>query len=228
MRNESRFIPGEEIGAVEQWSFDAVDTASLLLAAQVRAREKASVQSSKDALLKQEGYAQGFAQGQAQGALQAQQQIADFIARQGEDAAREFAKLFASAQAQLNAAEEVIAQGTLELGCEVARQVLRHELSVNPAVLLPVVREGIDSLLAENKSTLVRLNPLDLEAIGQAAFAECSGRSIILLADAALTRGGCLVESAGTLVDGTIERRWARAIANLGLHCPWDTPHDKP
>lgn len=228
MRNESRFIPGEEIGAVEQWNFDAVDTASLLLAAQVKARQKASVQTTRDDLLKQEGYAQGFAQGQAQGALLAQQQIADFIARQGQDAARDFAKLFASAQAQLNAAEEVIAQGALELGCELAHQVLRHELSVNPQALLPVAREAIGSLLAENKSTLVKLNPLDLAAIGETAFAEFSGRSITLLADPTLTRGGCMVESAGTRVNATMESRWTRAIANLGLHSPWDKPNEEP
>lgn len=222
MRNESRFIPGEEIDAVERWNFDAVDTASLLLAAQVKSRQQASVQTSRDDLLKQEAYAQGLAQGQAQAALQAQKQIADYIATQGQDAARDFAKLFASAQAQLSAAEEVIAQGTLELGCELARQVLRHELSVNAQVLLPVAREAIGSLLAENKSTLVKLNPIDLAAIGETAFAEFSGGSMTLLADATLTRGGCLVESGGTEVNGTMESRWMRAIANLGLASPWD------
>ena len=36
MRNLSRFIPGEEIDAVSQWNFSAVDTDALLLAAKAR------------------------------------------------------------------------------------------------------------------------------------------------------------------------------------------------
>jgi flagellar assembly protein FliH len=35
-----------------------------------------------------------------------------------------------------------MAQGVLELACELARQVLRHELSVNPNVVQPVIREA--------------------------------------------------------------------------------------
>jgi hypothetical protein len=42
MRNYTRFIPGEEIGAVEQWDFGAVDSRALLLAAQVRVQQQAA------------------------------------------------------------------------------------------------------------------------------------------------------------------------------------------
>lgn len=226
MRNYTRFIPDEEIGSVEQWSFGAVDTASLLVAAQVRAREETSDQVANDAL-KQEGYAQGFAQGHAQATLDAQRQISDFIANQGHDAAQHFAKLFTSTQAQLADAEQVMARGVLELACELGRQVLRHELSVNPNALQPVIREALGLLVVESKTALVRLNPLDLEVLEGVIRAEFSNLSLTLLADATVTRGGCLVESAGTVVDGTIEKRWTRAIANLGMNSPWEESVDE-
>ncbi|MES2878835.1 MAG: FliH/SctL family protein [Pseudomonadota bacterium] len=150
MRNYSRFIPDEEIGAVEQWSFGAVDTAAVLLAAQVREREEATDQVKSDALKQEgygEGYAEGFIQGQAQTRVEAQQQVAEFIAHQGQEAAQNFTQLFASVQAQQADAEQVMARGVLELACELARQVLRHELSVNPGVLQPVVREALGLLV---------------------------------------------------------------------------------
>jgi flagellar assembly protein FliH len=225
MRNYSRFVPGEEIDAVEQWSFGAVDTASLLLAAQVKARERAA-DLVKDDVLKQEGYAEGFVQGHAQATLEAQRQIADFIANQGREAAQNFALLFTSVQAQQADAEQVIARGVLELACELARQVLRRELSVEPQALQPVIREALGLLMAESKSALVRLNPLDLEVLEDGVRAELSGMSLTLLADAAISRGGCLIESAGTVVDGTLEKRWMRAIANLGLNSPWEQSID--
>jgi flagellar assembly protein FliH len=226
MRNYSRFIPGEEIDAVEQWNFAAVDTASLLLAAQVKVRDEAAEESKQEAC-RQEGYAEGFAQGRAQATVEAQRQMADFIANQGRDAAREFARLFATVQAQLVEAEQVMAQGTLELACELARQVLRRELSVDPKAVQSVIREALGLLVADTKSAVVRLHPLDLKVLEEVIRTEFSSLSLTLLADPTLTRGGCLIESAGTVVDGTLEKRWMRAVANLGLESSWEEPADE-
>ena len=226
MRNYSRFIPGEEIDAVEQWNFAAVDTASLLLAAQVKVRDEAAEEFKQEAC-RQEGYAEGFAQGRAQATVEAQRQMADFIANQGRDAAREFARLFATVQVQLVEAEQVMAQGTLELACELARQVLRRELSVDPQAVQPVIREGLGLLVADTKSAVVRLHPLDLKVLEEVIRTEFSSLSLTLLADPTLTRGGCLIESAGTVVDGTLEKRWMRAVASLGLESSWEEPADE-
>ena len=226
MRNYSRFIPGEEIDAVEQWNFAAVDTASLLLAAQVKVRDEAAEESKQEAC-RQEGYAEGFAQGRAQATVEAQRQMADFIANQGRDAAREFARLFATVQVQLVEAEQVMAQGTLELACELARQVLRRELSVDPKAVQSVIREALGLLVADTKSAVVRLHPLDLKVLEEVTRTEFSSLSLTLLADPTLTRGGCLIESAGTVVDGTLEKRWMRAVASLGLESSWEEPADE-
>ena len=47
------------------------------------------------------------------------------------------------------------------------------------------------------------------------------------IADATVSRGGCLIESAGTVVNGTLEKRWMRAVANLGLDSPWEEAADE-
>lgn len=226
MRNYTRFIPEEEVGAVQQWSFGAVDTASVLLAAQVKAREEASDQVKNESL-RQEGYADGFVQGHAQATLEGQRKIADFIAHQGEAAAHNFAQLFASARSELADAEQQIAHGVLELACELARQVLRHELSVNPNALQPVLREALGLLVSESKSALVRLNPLDLEVLETVVRTEFPNLALTLLADASVTRGGCVVESAGTVVDATVQKRWTRAIATVGLSSLWESSADE-
>ena len=227
MRDYSRFIPGEEIDAVEQWNFGAVDTASLLLAAQVKVREQAFDQVKSDAI-KQEGYAEGFAQGRAQATLEAQRQMRDYVANEGHKAAQGFVQLFATAQTELADAEQVMARGVLELACELARQVLRHELSVNPHALQPVIREALGLLVTDNKSALVRLNPLDLEVLEDVVRAEYLNLGLTFVADATLSRGGCLVESTGTVIDGTVEKRWLRAIGTLGLNSPWQEGIDEP
>lgn len=219
--NYSRFIPGEEIDAVAQWHFGAVDAATLLLEEQARTR----VQEEQAESFRQEGYAQGFADGSVQGRgqamLEAQEQVNAFLNNQGQETAQQLAALVESTHAQLNAAEQVAARGMLELACELARQVLRHEISINPNALLPVIREALTPLIADSKSTVLKLHPLDMDMLQDVLRAEYPNLPLTLLADASISRGGCLIQSAGTQIDGTLEKRWARAVGQLGLNLPW-------
>jgi len=230
MRNYSRFIPGDEIDAVQQWRFGAIETAAQLLQAQVKVRETEH-DAAQQEVARQEsfraGYADGVAQGHAQAQAEVQQQMADFLANQAAQSGQHFSELFQSTQAQLDQAQQVMAQGVLELSCELARQVLRQELSVNPNVLLPVIREAIDLLGAEHRSAVVRLHPTDLEVLEGVLATEFSGLGLSLRADSTLQPGGCLVESAGMVVDATLQKRWQRAVATLGLTSTWEAT-DEP
>ena len=123
-------------------------------------------------------------------------------------------------------AEQDIAQGVLELACELARQVLRRELTINPQVLVPVLREALGLLLADGKGALVRLNPSDKEALAPTLETEFADLSLTLVADAGIESGGCVVESAGTVVDATLPKRWSQAVANLGSNLAWEPAHE--
>jgi flagellar assembly protein FliH len=228
-RAHSTFIPGEEIGTVSDWSFGAVDQASLRFAAKLKAQAQQESQVKDEAVRQAgftEGYAQGYAQGHAQATLEGQRQITQYIATQGEQTAAHMTQLFASAQTQLHESQQVMAKGVLELACELARQVLRHELSSNPNALQPVIREAMGMLSSDCKAAAVRMNPLDIEVFAEVLRQEFSNLSLSLLPDSNIARGGCLVESAGTVIDGTVEKRWQRAVASLGLESRWEDIHD--
>lgn len=230
MRNYSRFIPGEEINAVSQWNFASVDTAALLLTEQVKAREQELERAEHESIRQAghtQGYTEGFAQGQAHAMLEAQRQITEFTENQGREAAQRFASLIEVANQQLKEVEQMAAQGVLAIASEMARQILRHEISVNPNVLLPILREALGALFVESKSTLVRLNPLDLEVLQETLKTEFANLPLTLLADSEVSRGGCLLESAGTVVDGSLETRWKNAMASLGLTDPWEQAEDE-
>ena len=224
-RTSSRIIPGEELGAVSGWDFGAVDQASVRFAAKVKAREAAEEQS-RDNEAHQRGFSDGYAQGHAQATLEGQRLIAEYIDTQGQGAARQFGQLFESANAQIAESQQIMAKGGLELACELARQVLRHELSSNPNALQPVIREALSVLSVDSKAAFVRLNPVDKDVLEDVLKQEFSGLSLSLLSDPTVTRGGCLVESAGTVVDGSIEKRWSRAVAKLGLESSWEVSND--
>ena len=222
-RVHNRFIASVDVGSAVGWDFGAVDQASVRFAAKVKAREEAEEQAREDTS-RQLGFSDGYAQGHAQATLEGQRQIAEYIQAQGQDAARQYGQLFESANAQIEESQQVMAKGVLELACEVARQVLRHELSSNPNALQPVIREALGVLATDCKAAVVRLNPLDLDVLEEVLRHEFSGLALTLLADVTVTRGGCLVEAAGTVVDGTIEKRWSRTVARLGLESSWEVP----
>lgn len=224
-RTTSRFISGENLGAVADWTFGAVDQASVRFAAKVKAQELAE-EKVKDSVAREAGFADGYAQGHAQATLQGQRQITDYIAQQGQDAARNFAQLFASTQQQIADSEQAMAKGVLELACELARQILRQELSSNPNVLLPVIRESLGLIAVDSKVAVVRLNPVDADVFADVLRQEFASLSLALVSDASIARGGCLVEAAGTVVDGTVQKRWLRAVASLGLESTWEVPDD--
>jgi flagellar assembly protein FliH len=228
-RAHAAFIPGDQLGAVTDWNFGAVDQASLRFAAKLQA-QAAREEKVKDDSVRQagftEGYSQGYAQGHAQATLEGQRQITEYISTQGAEAAANLAQLFGTAQAQLMESQQAMAKGVLELACELARQVLRHELSANPNALQPVIREALGMLSTDTKAAAVRMNPVDIEVFEDTLREEFAGLALNLVVDASITRGGCLVESAGTVVDGSVERRWQKAVASLGLESAWEDAND--
>lgn len=242
-RAQSHFLRGEEVGAAPGWDFGAMDPPSARFAAKLKAQALAEGPKEGDVIRQagfSDGYTQGYAQGHAQATLEGQRQINEYIATQGVQAQHNFDAIFSQAQAQLAELEQVMSKGVLELACELARQVLRHELGTNPNALLPVIKEALGMLSLDSKAAVVRLNPLDADVFRQElapnasqdarqdASPEFSAKSPTVVADASLTRGGCLVEAAGTVVDGTVEKRWMRAVATLGLDSAWDTPDAHP
>ncbi|MFN4120642.1 FliH/SctL family protein [Acidovorax sp.] len=227
-RSYSRFIPSEEVGDFTQWKFSAVDgsepepepepepVAEALPVEIDEAAQQAMLQQACD-----DAYAEGFAQGQAETALEWQRRLDEYIANQGREAATRMQQVFQTLDASLIDMQQQMAQQMLELACDIARHVVRQELSVNPNALQPVVREAVGMVVTEGRPATVRLNPADLEVMEQPLRDEIDGPAIQWLADAAVPAGGCLVESAGMVVDGSLDKRWQRAIAALGLQSPW-------
>jgi flagellar assembly protein FliH len=245
-RAQSRFIRGEEVGAAPGWDFGAMDQPSARFAAKLKAQALAEGPKESDIVRQAgfaDGYAQGFAQGHAQATLAGQHQISEYITTQGVQAQNTFESIFAQATTQLAEQEQAMSQGVLELACELARQVLRYELSTNPNALLPVIKEALGMLSVDSKAAVVRLNPQDADVFRQELASnasqdvrqdarpdvspEFSAKSLTVVADPTVSRGGCLVESAGTVIDGTVEKRWMRAVATLGLDSAWDTPDEQ-
>ena len=248
-RTYTRFIPREEVGAVTRWQFGAVNgegwepppqqpapgapvgkTASAADPAQAPEEELAAhvpsgpTPEELQALLDQaseEAYARGQEEGVQRAQELAQQEIDDYRQEQGARMAERLGQIAQRYEDSLSGLQQSMAQGVLALACDIARQVVRRELSNPSQAMLPVVREALDMLQSETRPATVRLHPDDWALLEPQLRERFPAARIQWQADAGLQPGDCMVDSAGMTIDGTLDKRWRRAIAALGLTQAW-------
>ncbi|MDH0901005.1 FliH/SctL family protein [Comamonas aquatica] len=170
---------------------------------------------------RQEAYAQGLEQGRQQAAQEWQARMADYQNNLGRETAQRLNEVLHAAQTGVQGLQQQMAPDLLQLAVDIARQVVRQELRCNPQALQPVVAEALDMLGADTKPAVVRLNPEDFQQLQAHLRAALPNPKVEWLSDPTVAKGGCLVESQGAQIDGSLERRWQRAVAALGLVSTW-------
>lgn len=176
---------------------------------------------------RQEAFEQGQQHGQQQASQEWQARMSDYQNNLGRDTAQRLSEVLHGAQSAVQGLQQQMAPDLLQLACDIARQVVRQELRCNPQALQPVVSEALDMLGADTKPAVVRLHPDDFKQLEAHLRTALPNPKVEWLADASVAPGGCVVESQGAQVDGSLERRWQRAVAALGLVSTWyeGAPH---
>jgi flagellar assembly protein FliH len=217
----SRFIPREELSSFAAWAPGSLSGAdnnygtgadaapatpeadSEQIAAKIRlARQSGYQDGYRDGLVALEGFKQGFA-------AQVTQQIGGLVGAVG---------------GQLDALQQEMAEALAATAVSLARQIVRSELEQRPGAVAAVAAEAVDALLLNARHITLRVHPDDHALVTQGAADVLAARGARLVADRTITRGGCRAESDIGLVDASVETRWQRATAALGLEAPWPTP----
>ena len=101
----------------------------------------------------------------------------------------------------------------VHLAAAIAKRIIRNELTRQPEITLSLVREALE-LAAGSTEVRLHLNPDDHRALGksvQVLIQEMSGMgSPEVVADPAVTRGGCRVETRFGTIDQQFEAQLAR------------------
>jgi flagellar assembly protein FliH len=240
----ARFIPREELGAFAAWQPDSFESGrqrpnlsavpdpeqqrlaaqrAATQAAAEAARERERRLSARAHELRQardDGYQEG--QRDTQGAFETFRQ--GFAAQAG----GHVDALLAALQQRLIELEQDLAQRVAGIALEVAQQVVRNELILNPAQVVAVTQEALSALLVSARHITVHLNPDDFALVAEGCAELVAVRGARLVSDRAIERGGCLVDSDIGLVDATVASRWQRASAALGRSTTWPTAEATP
>ena len=216
----ARFIPREELTGFSAWNPGDLGnplpasseapraaaeppkpSAAEQLAAQLRAARQSGYQDGyRDGLVALEAFKQSFAS----------------------QTTAQVGMLMQSLTTGMNSQQQDMARTLAVCATNLARQIVRTELSTEPARVALVAHEALDTLLLSARHITLRVHPDDHALVAQGAAEVLAARGARLLQDASITRGGCQVESDIGVIDASIENRWRRATASLGIDAPWE------
>lgn len=193
-----RFIPKEQVGEAAVWEFQ-----SRAGGAPPRGTER--LLSERERRAYERGRKDGYAAGQ-QAAAQVKEQHA-----------REVGRVLDELRARFGELEAQGAQDVLQLALTIARQVLRREVEVDAQAVLPALREAVAAVIDQQTHPRVHLNPDDLAHLAADLDADGMLKGCRFVPDPSVGRGGCRVETAASDIDATLQTRWARVLAAVGI-----------
>ncbi|HEU6455963.1 MAG TPA: flagellar assembly protein FliH [Roseateles sp.] len=155
-----------------------------------------------------EGYRVGFNEGQ-QTALTEAQKLAALVQKLDE---------------AMVGMEVAVAEELLALSLEVARQVVRETVRLQPEAILVVVKEAL--LQLPHQHATIYLHPDDAALVRIHLGEQLAHAGHRVQDDPALARGDCTIDAGSTHVDATLASRWQRVVAGLGGTLQLN-PHDE-
>jgi flagellar assembly protein FliH len=211
----TRFIPREELGEVASWrpgSFGQAHAAPAPASAPAPDEPESAVWQARVAAAQQTGYQDGYRDGLAA--------LENFKAHFAQQATAQVGALLHAFEQQQATLDSQIAQAVTDVSVQLASQVLRHALVVEPALVAAVAAEAVQAIMLSARQVTVQVHPQDLPLVAEGAEEALRSRGARLVADATLARGDVRVDSDVGHVDARVATRWAQALAALGQPTP--------
>jgi flagellar assembly protein FliH len=131
---------------------------------------------------------------------------------------------------RLDGIEHELAASLALLATDIAQQVVRAEIRLQPERIEAVAQEALAALVHSARHIRVHVHPDDHALLTARGQLDLSARGARLVANAEAAAGGCLVESDVGGVDASVPARWRAALASLGQPGEWRdslAPHDE-
>ncbi len=166
------------------------------------------------AAARQQGYQDGYRDG-----LVALESFKESFATQ---TSGQMARVLQALDDDLGRLEQLMAASVARVATELARQVVRSELAMRPALVAQVAREAVNAVLTSARHITVLVHPDDHSLVARGSEEALAARGARLLAQPLVARGGCRIESDAGVIDAQVATRWAQATQALGSGVQWD------
>ena len=158
---------------------------------------------------RQQAYDKGFQQGLADGQKEAQRLLAE--------QSQQLQLALAALREPLKWVDSELERELFLLTVAIAKQLLRHELSLRPELIENLVNKAVAALPLSNSEFEIFLNPADAEVLRNLHVDrnEPLDPAWRLLEDATLSRGGCRISSDHSRIDERLETRVQMIVAEM-------------
>ena len=207
----NRMGPGARISsAFELWKFDSL--ADPAAGRSSRNAPKQPDQAEAFGALREAARAEGHAAGFAAGHAEARGLV--------EQEAQRLRGLLTTFGEALDSLQDEVGAAALGLALDVARQVLRDEISGHPESMLPGIREALD-LGGSNANAQLVLHPADAGFVREHLNDLLNAGQWRIVEDNSIGAGGCKVVTTSGSIDATLSTRWRRVVSALGSNDAW-------
>ncbi len=128
------------------------------------------------------------------------------------------AKAFGGA---LEESQAQLAESLLTLAIDIARQMVRESVAVRPELIIPLVRESIQSLAESHQRNNLHVCAADAELLTERLGDELERNGWKIISDDRIEAGGCRIHSSNGEVDATLAERWKQIMLTLGRSDAW-------
>lgn len=227
----SGFIPKERLAGYQRWQIASFDQPAIQqpedkgVAAPIQSTNESPPSVSEtiveipfptaDALAqineaaRAEGYRIGYDEGRT--AIEAE------FAQLTDDKTRQLSELIGNLHVSIAHLDQNIADQLLDLGLEIANQVLRGSLAIQRELLLPTIREAVAELPFHHGTISLHLNPEDANVLRAPLTEQLAHTGAHIISDSSISPGGCKITAGNCGIDASIETRWKRVIEAIGV-----------
>jgi flagellar assembly protein FliH len=168
------------------------------------APEPPPVSAEELAALRHRAQEEGYAQGLKKGLHQAEAQVHAKVA--------ELDRVLTTLSAPLDELDQSVEHELVLLALTVAKQIVRREVSVERDLVRQAVRQGVALLPAAQRRVRLHLSPADAGEINDYLNRVHADHDWEVVEDAALSPGGCRLETESSEIDLSVERRIADVV----------------
>lgn len=227
----SGFIPKERLAGYQRWQVASFDKTTPPRAEQIEhsppSEKPPSVSNVGETIVempfptaealqqineeaRNEGYRVGYEEGRAA--------IESELAKNTEKQTQQLCAIVGNLHVSMAHLDQNIADQLLDLGLEIATQVLRGSLAVKRELILPTIREAIADLPFHHGAISLHLNPEDANVLRAALTEQLAHTGAHIVPDSNISPGGCQITAGNCGIDATIETRWKRVIDAIGAN----------
>jgi len=104
---------------------------------------------------------------------------------------------------------DAIAPDILEISLDIAKKIIKKEVSENHDIILENIKEMLNGLSKEETKLILKVNPLQAPILKQKVPEIVSNAGleakVVIIPDENVTEGGCLLTTTNGVIDATIE-----------------------